>query len=482
MILGSLQSEAYAVFGFSPKKTQQIAQNLYTEGYTSYPRTSSQKLPKSIGVDKILKKLSYNTSFKHQVAKLKKPYKPNEGKKTDEAHPAIHPTGVIPKELTTDYRKLYELITYRFISVFGENGILESMKTNLKIGKQDFNFSRKRMAKMGWMDLTPFKKPETDVFPAIKKGETLAVKEVRSEEKETKPPARYNQASLIRELEKRGLGTKSTRANIISILYNRKFVEGKKIKVNELGEHLIDTLKKYSNKITSEELTREFETKLEEIIGGTVEKDIIIEEAKVELTSILDDIDKNKIKIGEELYKSYRESRVVGKCKCGQNLILIDSPRGSTFVGCSGYPDCKSTYSMPMGATVLKTTCEECGLPLISFGKPRQRACLDPKCGKEDCEPTNEIVGVCPDCGNDLIKRSGRYGEFIGCSSFPKCRFTKSLDEDENKTKSKTAIKKTPAKKSKVRTAVKKTKKAPAKKSTGRTAVKKTTKNVASKK
>ena len=480
--LGSLQSEAYAIFGFSPKKTQQIAQNLYTEGFTSYPRTSSQKLPKSIGVEKILKRLSYNASFKHQVAKLKKPYKPNEGKKTDEAHPAIHPTGVLPKELTTDYRKLYELITYRFISVFGENGILESMKTYLKIGNQDFNFSRKRMAKMGWMDLTPFKKLDADVFPSIKEGETLTVKDIRSEEKETKPPARYNQASLIRELEKRGLGTKSTRANIISILYNRKYVEGKKIKVNELGEHLIDTLKKYSNKITSEELTREFESQLEEILEGTVDKDLIIERAKVEVNSILDDIENNKLKVGEELYRSYRESRVVGKCNCGQNLILIDRPKGSTFVGCSGYPDCKSTYSMPMGATVLKTTCEECGLPLISFGKPRQRACLDPKCGKEDREPSNEIVGVCPECGNDLIKRSGRYGEFVGCSGFPKCRFTKSLEENEGekKTTDKDQVKKTAkkaaAKKATDKTAVKKTKKPTNKTKTKKSAAKKTKK------
>jgi DNA topoisomerase I len=427
--LGSLQSEAYAVFGFSPKKTQQIAQNLYTEGFTSYPRTSSQKLPKSIGVDKILKKLSYSGSFRNQIAKLKKPYKPNEGKKTDAAHPAIHPTGVIPKELSTDDRKLYELITYRFISVFGENGLLESMKTSLKIGDQDFSFSRKRMAKLGWMELTPFKKAENDSFPTISKDDELLVEAVRSEEKETKPPARYNQASLIRELEKRGLGTKSTRANIISILYDRKFVEGKKIKVNELGEHLIDTLKEYSNKITSEEMTREFETRLEDIIEGSVNKDNIIEEAKIELTSILDDIDKNKAVIGEQLYKSYRESRVVGKCKCGGNLVLIDSPRSNSFVGCSGYPECKSTFSLPRGATILKTTCEECGLPMISFGKPRQRACLDPKCGKDGQEPTNEIVGVCPDCGKDLIKRSGRYGEFIGCSAFPKCRYTRSLDE-----------------------------------------------------
>ena len=83
----------------------------------------------------------------------------------------------------------------------------------------------------------------------------------------------------------------------------------------------------------------------------------------------------------------------------------------------------------------LKTTCEECGLPLISFGKPRQRACLDPKCGKDGSEPTNEIVGTCPECESDLIKRSGRYGEFIGCSGFPKCRFTKSLEENEGENK-----------------------------------------------
>lgn len=429
--LGSLQSEAYAVFGFSPRKTQQIAQNLYTEGYTSYPRTSSQKLPKSIGYDKILKKLSYNSAFGKQISKLKKPYKPNEGKKIDEAHPAIHPTGLLPKEISTDYRKIYELITYRFISVFGEDALLETMKTRLEIGKEEFSFTKKRMAKMGWMEHYPFKKVENDEFPDIKEGETIDVKEVRAEDKETKPPARYNQASLIRELEKRGLGTKSTRANIIDILYNRKYVEGKKIVVNELGEHLIDTLKKYSSKITSEELTREFEEKMEGIMEGNTKKDEVIGEAEVEVASILDDIESNKLKIGEELYAAYRESRVVGKCKCGHNLILIDSPRGGSFVGCSGYPDCKSTYSLPRGANILKTTCEKCGLPMISFGKPRQRACLDPKCGKEGKEPTNEVVGKCPECGSNLIKRSGRYGEFIGCSGFPKCRFTQSIEKED---------------------------------------------------
>lgn len=429
--LGSLQSEAYGVFGFSPKKTQQIAQNLYTEGYTSYPRTSSQKLPKSIGYDKILKKLSKSAAFKKHVDALKKPLKPNEGKKTDEAHPAIHPTGTLPKDLDTDEMKLYELITFRFISVFGEDAIQESMKTNLDINKQEFAFSRKRMAKMGWLNHYPFRKIENDIFPDIKKGDVLKVKEIIEEEKETKPPARYNQASLIRELEKRGLGTKSTRANIISILFDRKYIEGQKIKVNELGEHLIDTLKEYSKDITSEELTRQFEMELEGIMEDKITKDQVIEEAKVELTSILDDIEKNKKEVGEKLYDAYQESRIVGKCKCGGNLVMKYSPRTKgTFVGCSAYPECKVTYPIPRGANVLKAKCEKCSLPMISFGKPRQRACLDPKCGREGMEPSNEAVGVCPQCGNQLIKRMGRYGEFIGCSGFPKCRFTKSVEQE----------------------------------------------------
>ncbi|MCC7557748.1 MAG: DNA topoisomerase I, partial [Methanobacteriaceae archaeon] len=166
--LGTLQSEAYGLFGFSPKKTQQVAQNLYIEGYTSYPRTSSQKLPKSIGYDKILKKLGKNNTFKKHISKLKKPYFPKEGKKKDEAHPAIHPTGLIPKKLSTDSQKIYELIVYRFISVFSADAVTETMKVDLDIGNEEFTFSRRKTAKLGWLEHYPYRKIENDVFPDIK--------------------------------------------------------------------------------------------------------------------------------------------------------------------------------------------------------------------------------------------------------------------------------------------------------------------------
>lgn len=434
--LGTLQSEAYAQFGFTPRKTQQIAQNLYVEGYTSYPRTSSQKLPESLGLPDILKELSKSPKYKNQIKQLKKPLKPNEGNKTDEAHPAIHPTGTLPKELSKDAQKVYDLITYRFISLFGEPAEVESIKVDLEIGEEPFMFSRQRISKEGWLSLDPYqyKKVKNEEFPNIKEGETTKAK-VKSEEKETKPPARYNQASIIRELEKRGLGTKSTRANIVSILYTRKYVKGKKIEVSQLGEQIIDTLEKYSSRITSEKMTREFETDLNNIKENAITENDVINEAKHELDGILDSIDENKEDIGKELYSAYEQSRIVGKCSCGGDLIIISSPRGGKFVGCSNYPECKKTYSLPAGANVLKTKCEKCGLPLISYGKPRQRACLDFECANGGQKSSNDIVGKCPDCGSDLIKRMGRFGEFIGCTGFPKCRFTSSIADFEKSQK-----------------------------------------------
>ena len=160
---------------------------------------------------------------------------------------------------------------------------------------------------------------------------------------------------------------------------------------------MIDTLSEYCNDITSEELTRGFENKLEGIDQDKDTKENVISEEKVEVKVILGDIEKNSKEIGSKLYEAYQESNIVGKCKCGGNLIKKYSRKNkSYFVGCSNYPDCNVTYSIPKGVNFLKKNCEKCGLPIISFGKPRQRACLDPNCGKENTKPHSpEIVGKC---------------------------------------------------------------------------------------
>lgn len=429
--LGGLQSESYNVFGFSPKKTQSIAQNLYSAGYTSYPRTSSQKLPASLDYKNIFMQLSNDKEFKKHINQLPSTLKPNEGKKEDAAHPAIHPTGILPDKLNKDELKIYQLIVYRFISVFFKQAKFETMSTNVDIEGEIFSFRRRRVIDPGWMEHYPFRKIDNENFPDIKEGDLLSVEEIISEEKETKPPARYNEASLVKELEKRELGTKATRADIIAKLYDRKYISGSKIEVNQLGENIIDTLTEYCSNLTSEELTRDLENKLEGIDEDKSSKESVINEGKNEVLEILSDVEKNEKDIGSKLYDAYQESNIICPCKCGGNLIKRYSPKTrSSFVGCSNYPECKTTYSLPKGARFLKRTCEKCGLPIISFGKPVQHACLDPDCGKDKTKPHNKNIGSkCPECGEDLIKRSGRYGDFVGCSGFPKCRFTCALEE-----------------------------------------------------
>ena len=358
-------------------------------------------------------------------------HKPHEGKKEDAAHPAIHPTGVLPGKLSPDEDKIYRLIVYRFISVFAENSKLETMKSTLNVAGEEFAFSRKRVSYEGWLKHYPFKKQEDDKFPPIKEGDLLKIHEILMDEKETKPPARYNEASLIKELEKKELGTKATRADIISKLYDRKYIEGRQIEVKPLGMNMVETLKEYCKDLTSEELTRTFERELEGISSNELTKEKILEDGEKEVRSILKDIHNNEEKIGSMLYGAYQETNVVGECACGGKLIKRHSPRYKTsFIGCSNFPKCRVTYSLPKGANILKKKCPVCGLPMISYGKPRKHVCMDPNCGKEvSRRQAPEVVGKCPECGRDLLKRSGRYGDFIGCSNFPRCRFTCSLDE-----------------------------------------------------
>ena len=164
---------------------------------------------------------------------------------------------------------------------------------------------------------------------------------------------------------------------------------GKSIKVTKLGEVVVRILEKYAPKIISEELTRKFEEEMELVYQGKKRREDVVEEAKKVLRKILEDFKKNEGKIGRDLAKALAEARmeerIVGKCKCGGDLIIIKRKGGKAFVGCTSYPNCKLIYPLPRNSKITPTgkICEKCGTPIVEVrrrGKRPFRMCLDPNC------------------------------------------------------------------------------------------------------
>lgn len=389
--LTTLQIEAYKLYGITPAQTLRIAQSLYLSSLISYPRTSSQKLPKEIGYKEILKKLAE----KYNAESLIKNKTPIEGKKTDPAHPSIYPTGNF-QILSGQDEKIYDLISKRFISLFCENAIVENKTISTSINKLKFSTKGAFILKKAWTKLYPFKLKESEIQDMNGKANIIKIK---TEEKDTQPPKRYSPASIISELEKRNLGTKATRANILETLYDRGYVKDKSIKATPLGMSLISTLEKYSPIIINEELTRNFENEMDSIrqANSDFEKkeQKIIEKAKKTITDISAQFEKNENQIGTELTNANLKLREQEKkentlniclnCKKGSLAITYSRKTKRHFIACNAFPNCKTTYSLPPNGTTKKTNniCEECGFPklmILKAGRKPWIFCFNDKC------------------------------------------------------------------------------------------------------
>lgn len=443
--LTSLQLEAHKTMGIPPKETLDIAQDLYTNGYISYPRTSSQQLTPKIGFAKILTLLSKQDAFTKECKKLlsKKNLTPNDGKKTDPAHPAIYPTGIAPNALKDKRTEgLYELIVRRFLATFGEPAVRETMTVTIDCKKENFIAKGTRTKIKGWHEeYGRFVMLKEEELPKVNVKDILNVKKIELLTKETQPPKRYTEASIIKELEKRNLGTKATRATIIETLFHRNYVKGKALEATELGIKTSDTLEKYSPKILDEQLTRGFEEDMEEIRELKKHEPEILENAKKILLDILTDFKENKLKIGAELASAEKNTKqiesIIGVCPlCKQGDLLIKRGKFGRFAACSRYPDCKLTNKLPATGKIQPSekVCEQCNNKLVKIidKKRFQEVCLNPFCPsktatkKEEKEYSNK---KCPKCGGNLIIRSSVYGKFLGCSNYPKCRHTEPIAE-----------------------------------------------------
>jgi DNA topoisomerase-1 len=396
--VGSLQAEAYRFFGYTPRGTLNIAERLYLQALISYPRTSSQKLPPVINYRAILTSLSKNRKLRKSALKLlrKTKLKPNEGKKSDPAHPAVYPTGNLPERPLSDpEKKIFNLVVSRFMAVFGEPAVKQSVKLTIDVGGHVFYLRGKQILKAGWMNLyKPYVKTEEVILPSIKEGENVRFMRVLREDKFINPPSRYNPSSLLKKMEEEGIGTKVTRADIVETLYNRNYILEKRIFVTGLGFDVTEVLNKYCPSVISVELTRELERKMEQIRSGEENRETVVMITIDQLKPVLEEFKTQETAIGEALSNAIKKARLqertVGSCPhCGTGklIILYSRKTGKRFIGCTNYFKklCETSFPLPQRGTVkpeLKD-CGSCGWPLLQIrmkGKRPWRLCFNPDC------------------------------------------------------------------------------------------------------
>ena len=391
----TLQQVASTRFGFSPSNTMRIAQKLYEAGYITYMRTDSTSLAKEAQAALIK---TAEEEFGKEYAEGRA-YK-TKSRSAQEAHEAIRPTN--PKKTvlgaTDEQKKLYKLIRARALA--SQMADAKVMRTNVKTNITSeaiphFVTRGSRVVFDGWLKADPAAHGEDIEVPKIKNGDSLTLTDIQNEGKETQPPNRHTEAGLIKELEKRGIGRPSTYASIMKTIQDREYVvkEGRTLMPTDTGDVVSSFLEKHFTDYISDDFTAEMENKLDEIAEGKREYEKTLRDFYTPFAKAVNEKeDIPKLTSLGEVPKEF-------PCPlCGGEMEYKLSKNGR-FMSCKKFPECHGAR----------------------------------KADGAEIEPPKEIGEKCPECGEkeegQLIEREGKYGRFIGCSRYPKCKFIK---QDEN--------------------------------------------------
>lgn len=362
--------------GFSAANAMRIAETLYTNGYISYPRTDNTVYPPSIDLKSLVGLFTKGQFAADAKELMKGKMIPTRGKRSTTDHPPIYPTSVAGSgDLKDDHWKIYELVVRRFFATLAGECVWDVSSLKVEIGEEPFTASGAKIIDPGWRRYYPYSNTLEKVLPAVRAGEVLAVLGHEVASKETQPPARYGQGRLVKLMDELGLGTKSTRHDIISKLYARAYVQGNPIKPTNTAYAVVDTLQKHAPTITKPEMTSRLEVEMTRISERQIPEGAVIEESRQMLESVFDELLDHKEEIEKSLREGLRVDKIVGTCRsCNRDLIIRRSRRGGRFIGCSGYPDCKFTLPLPrMGAVIVTDKrCEEHGMNhirIINKGK-----------------------------------------------------------------------------------------------------------------
>ncbi len=422
--------------GITPSRCMRMAESLYMDGYISYPRVDNTVYPSTLDLGDIVRQLKDNPAYRPYCEKLLKQgsLHATRGKKETTDHPPIYPTAAAtPDDLNASEYKLYNLIARRFLATLSGPATVEGTKVVMDVAGEGFVAKGDVLVKKGYREIYPYGLKKDEQLPPMSKGQQIAFNGATCKKDQTKPPARYSQGKLIQEMEKLGLGTKSTRHSIIDRLYQVKYVQNDPIEPSMLGIAVIDALDRFAPHITHPEMTAELEAGMDEIAEGQTTKDKVVGSSRDLLAKELQELIPHAEEVSDALGDAVAADAYVGKCpKCGRDLQIRAAHRTkSMFIGCSGWPDCDVTYPLPAGKIEsLEEVCPTCGMPQVKVtafrSKPRVM-CIDPNCSTNH-EPEVE-VGFCPNCEklgkkSKLIARRNpkTLKRSITCENFDECQ------------------------------------------------------------
>lgn len=385
---------ASTVLGLTAGEAMNIAETLYQTGFISYPRTDNQVYPPNLDLKQILAELQKVPVFKPLVEKiLALPnWSASAGKETKD-HPPVHPvTAAQPNALTEKQWKVYELVCRRFLATLAQEAVTLNTSVELLLQDEPFVANGQTILAWGWKEFYPYSTLKEVILPRLEKGDKAKLLDLKMEGKETLPPPRYSQSTLLKLMEDLGLGTKSTRHETLQKLYARKYILGlKAIEPSQVAFAVVDSLQKHCKKVTEPEMTAELEKQMDEIAVGKKQKQEIVLDSRNVLLAVLEELLKEKNAVASELRQGLRQDSVMGKCtgvSCGGDLLTRFGKTGKRFLGCSNYPTCTVTYPLPQKGKVvpLHSLCETCKAPMIRLFVTRSSfpMCVNMNCATKD--------------------------------------------------------------------------------------------------
>ena len=455
-ITSTLQQAASTKLSFAVKRTMRVAQKLYEAGHITYMRTDAPSLSKE-SIQDARNYIGDRVGEKY-LTNAPRIYSSTEN--AQEAHEAIRPTNAYMTaddllKQTEEEKRLYQLIWQQYIACQMPDA--EYLSTSAKINIDEYTFSAKGREVVfdGYTKISqPVKSDNEDILPPLEEGELLNLNEVKLDQKFTKPPSRYSEAALVKELEKKGIGRPSTYANIISTIQDRGYVEiqNRRFFVKKIGHIVTERLIESFDDIMDYEFTANLENNLDRVARG-----------ELDWKNVLDDFYNT---FQKDLISASDESGMRGNqptptditCPCGKTNMVIRNSSNGVFLGCSGYQNtgddkCKKTLNLVSGDEaisiddseeaenlLIKKRCPKCGTSMDNYLIDENRKLH--VCGKNpDCDghliedgqfkirgydgPTLE----CHKCGSDMQLKTGRFGKYFGCLN-DNCGATRALQRN----------------------------------------------------